>query len=530
MGILPSELVAWRWTGGWEQVPVQVDERDVRDFGQLYQSSPTGATSLVYTDEATFTGPDSNLLLDADDQIVVMLRDTGSLAPTIALPPGALEGTGVRIRIADPVDGEVAHVYLFRQDGSLDPAAGRSYVDYDFLLLSGDYLSTYNLASGPNPESTTVTTASYAHHFSDRWIDDEMRILAGDASGADILDRHKNQFSPGVCSRTENTFSNGEGAFVANRSGPVRAIRSYLGANSGPLTQREHLFYEARQDVLTALRVHPISGVVDFFDYSPAAAGMTYFNDRNLAGVPVDGSPDVVTAGALSWEMVTGPQGTAIILHRIDTDVQGLAVTSYYLDATAPLVNQCTGDPFAYGASGPWLNSPIPCTDPIACAASYKRLLSARTIYYSAPGGIIADAESLRLRADTPIEIAVTAWPPAAPGATPSRVAEGVPLLLAKHPAGDGRIDLSWGAGCGAGVVAYAVYEGAVGDGFRSHAPVHCSVPDSPFSLTPSPGDRYYLVVPVSLETEGSYGVSSEGTERLPPAAACLPQLLGACP
>ena len=87
----------------------------------------------------------------------------------------------------------------------------------------------------------------------------------------DILDRAKATLGPGVCGRSEDTFDDAEGAFIANKSGPVRAIRSYIGANSGPLTQREHIFYEQREDVRTFLRVHAVPGPWDFFDYSSAA-------------------------------------------------------------------------------------------------------------------------------------------------------------------------------------------------------------------------------------------------------------------
>ena len=52
----------------------------------------------------------------------------------------------------------------------------------------------------------------------------------------------------------------------------MRAIRSYIGANSGPLTQREHVFYDGRSDVRTFLRVHAIPGL-DFLDYRPRRPG-----------------------------------------------------------------------------------------------------------------------------------------------------------------------------------------------------------------------------------------------------------------
>ena len=193
-------------------------------------------------------------------------------------------GSGEELRLHDPVgDPTDAYLYLYRQTGNLDPGAGRRYVTYNFNLLSGDYKTTYKLNTGPNPEDSTVTTAFYTQHFSDRWADDALKITGRGASGVDILDRHKDLFAPGNCGRSEDTFDAGEGAFIANKSGPVRAIRSYVGANSGPLTRtREHLLRTPRGHP-TFLRVHAIPGVLDFFDYSPAASGMTYKNNADRA-------------------------------------------------------------------------------------------------------------------------------------------------------------------------------------------------------------------------------------------------------
>ena len=203
-------------------------------------------------------------------------------------------------------------------------------------------------------------------HFSDRWIRDEINVYAEGSTGVDILDRHKNLFAPGNCSRSEDTFSNGEGAFFANIDGPVRAIRSYLGANSGPLTQRDHFCYEGRHGVRTILRVHAITGVMDFYDYSPDASGMSYYNDLNIDGVLVDGMPmEVVSPGALVWEMITGPQGTLIYSHVVEVDIPNFYYTSYYLDNMDTFVTQCTGDDWAYGSSGIWIDQLIPNTDPL---------------------------------------------------------------------------------------------------------------------------------------------------------------------
>ena len=404
LGVEPERLTAFRYDSGWQQIPVQVDERAAVDSGDIYGLGGTygGFTQLVYTDDGAFTGPDPDPSLDADDEIAFMAKDAGGPPPSMALPPGTIGGSGVEIVITDPLNGgRLGYVYLFRSDGTLDPGAGQQYVSYTFNLLSGGYLTTYDRADGPNPEDSFATTPYYSHHFSDRWISDEIRITAGTASGVDILDRHKNLFAPGNCGRSEDTFSDGEGAFIANKSGPVRAIRSYIGANSGPLTQRENIFYEQRQDIRTFLRVHSIGGMMDFFDYSPDASGMTYYNDLNMSGVTIDGDPDSVTLGPIQWEMVNGPQGSLAMTGSISTSIGSLAPTSYYLDDSTPPVVQCTGDAFAYGSSGTRLSQSIPCTDPNQGCSDYLR--SVRTIYYGPPGLTAQDAQRLAGQANAPL-------------------------------------------------------------------------------------------------------------------------------
>ena len=65
--------------------------------------------------------------------------------------------------------------------------------------------------------------------------------------------------------------------FIANKVGPVRAIRSQIGANSGTITQREMHLYEQREDQITYVRVHTIPGVMDFHNYKQGT-NLTYYN------------------------------------------------------------------------------------------------------------------------------------------------------------------------------------------------------------------------------------------------------------
>ncbi len=415
-GLPVDRIAAFRFQAGWIQIPIQVDERDVVTFNQVYGGGYPQAEGIdveTYTDPGTYVGADTDPLFDGDDELVFMAADAGDrTALAWNRPPGLIAGSGIEVAISDPLDGGMGYVYLFETDGTLDPGAGVSYGSYTFDLLAGSYPDDYDLANGPNLEDSEFVSPLYRTHFSDRWIRDELEVTTAGSSGVDILDRHKNLFGPGVCQRTEETFSNGEGAFFANLSGPVRSIRSYMGANSGPLTQREHIFYEGRQDIVTSLRVHAIPGVMDLYDYSPDATGMTYYNDLNPVGVVVDGLPDAVSPGAVQWEMATGAQGALIVAHSVETDISAFAYTSYYSDDATPSVNQCTGDAFEYATSGLWIDQGIPNTDPIL--VTYNTLRATRVVYYEAPGQGVADAEFRFAQATTPLDFATLPLPEAA--------------------------------------------------------------------------------------------------------------------
>lgn len=430
LGEDPDAIVAFRHVrrdgqAEWTQIPVQVDERKVVAYGSQPPSNGTvgvegtvyghgsgGPTDLQYADPDTFVGADDDPTFDADDELVVMVDDAGT-TPTgtdRTPPPGTVPGSGVEVRIDDPQGGS-GWVYLFVTDGSLTSDAGVDYVDYDFALTSGDYRSTYRRASGPNPETSTVTTPSYRIAFTDRWFETSWRIDAGDATGVDVLDAIKNQFALSYCGRSNATFAAAEGAFIANIDGPVRAIRAYVGANSGPLTQRTHLMYREVEHIVTDLRVHSIPGVMDFVDLSAAAIGMTYRSSTMGAGVVVDGVADTVPSGVPEWETITGPQGTVVSTVAVDTDLTGLSFGGFYRDAESPSEAQCFGDASFYGAAGVDITGGIPNTDPRQTPSA--SLSAVRTAYFLPPvdDEAVLAAVATELATDHDEPVAVTSSP-----------------------------------------------------------------------------------------------------------------------
>lgn len=429
-----DRLVAFRITraddvGTWTQIPVQVDQRHVVPFGidpatnaaagtpgTVYGNGSGGPTALQYSDPDTWVGADPNPNLDADDEIALMARDAGGQARTVdGEPAGVVAGSGVALEVTDPrADGEHAWIYLFRSTGGLDPAAGVDYVDYAFELTSGDYRTTYHRADGPNPETSWVETASYRIELTDRWKETSWEIGAGSADGTDIVDAYKNQFAPGYCGRSNATFADAEGAFVANIDGPVRAIRSYVGANSGPLTQRTHRFYAERVEVETVLRVHSIPGVVDYVDYGPGAVGMTYRSNQVPGGVAVDGVDDPVPTAAPRWESVDGPQGRVYTAARIDTAIGGLSLGGFYRDQSDPAEDQCWGDDAYLGASGIAVTGGIPNTDPRT--TPFADLRAIRTTQFlppaASPSQIPAYADDWVRDVDAPLVVRAARYQP----------------------------------------------------------------------------------------------------------------------
>lgn len=97
---------------------------------------------------------------------------------------------------------------------------------------------------------------------------------------------------------------------------------------------------------------------------------------------------------------------------------------------------------------------------------------------------------------------------------------------------GGGSLRLEWGAPCNAAAVPaqdFAVYRGSIGN-FTSYSSLACSTDGaSTYLAAGTPNNSFFLVVPQTATDEGSYGLTSWGTERPPAAAACRAQDIGPC-
>ena len=402
LGTAPQHVVGFSWDGGaWQQIPVQVDQRDLVNPGQIL-NRPTSAYAklpdaspfqiLVYTNPSTpspgytwwptFTGVASHTGLGSLDEVSFMGYDSGQLAPADATPPVGVDAASLeQVKVTDPLDAtRFGYVYLFSSPTLTGGGAGTTGVNYTFSLDSGNYEATYHMGAAsnppnnvaaPNPEHSTVVAPTYSQTMGDRWLNDGLSMFGN----ANILERSRVQLVPSTCGRSEDTFDDVigstpyEGAFIVNISGPVRAIRSSIGANSGQYTVTTDLFYPQREDRTVDLRVHVIPGAMLFDDFVTGTTGLTYSDSNTPGGVPIDGHPDAVSTALATWQMVTkAGTGSLVTTSTVSTDIAGLAASTYYLDQQPASPTPCTGDNTAWGQDGQASTGPgggnLPCTDP----------------------------------------------------------------------------------------------------------------------------------------------------------------------
>ncbi|MEL6445272.1 MAG: T9SS type A sorting domain-containing protein [Bacteroidota bacterium] len=378
--------------GAWAPCPIQVDERDWLDPAVAYPATISdadelfgGAAQLHYTAPQDYphpgfdpvVPPDSDPTLDANDEIVTMLRFFGDRVDTVTDPPPFAP-----FQISE-VAVEGRYVYLYVPTTPQSQAAGHDLVTYQFDLLAGDFPAAYNFEGdtrlpdawavgdhlAANPEYSRVETAHYATSFEDRWIQRELRLAtttveerASVAYGPDLLDRVKYGSRPHLigengCERSIFSASARRGTLGIQKDGPVRALRFAQGFNSGGHNYVLHELYERVVVLRMAHQMHRTPGATMFFDYAPSTVGMTYYSNLQPTGVSIDGQPDRLPGNHyandyLTWDMLIGPEGSLIGTWKADTNIDDLYPYSYYEDNVTPEVTQCTGDGGAYASSG----------------------------------------------------------------------------------------------------------------------------------------------------------------------------------
>ncbi|MEM9886790.1 MAG: T9SS type A sorting domain-containing protein [Bacteroidota bacterium] len=433
-GFAPNEIVGFRYeaNNNWIQIPIQIDERILLDVSAPYGlDSGCGGTPkedepwdyLYYADSTSHIGADTDASFDFDDELLFMAKDVGERVDNVADPSGT--ANRCELEVYDPVvDSVLGYVYLFFQDGSLNPSAGIDYVDYDLeffpmgndtagTTVRDDYIMCYN-NKVRNTEASRVVTSKYESGFSARWTEDFLKLKTGNVANDNILDIHQITLDIDKCLRYTESFSTNRGVIVSTIDGPIRAIRSIMGANSGVYNQISIFFTECQAYYRSDFRVHDainadVSRAYDMFDWSDVMNGAQYSNNYNPTPVTVDGNQDNLNNNELPiWSLFTGDQGSIVINASIvknsdhytfgatlqdvmnRTNRAGTAWDAYYDDAGDNASYTCTGDAKALGTSG-WVVYTNQCYDYRFMTAKCDSLQSPneavfnRTNYYLPP-------------------------------------------------------------------------------------------------------------------------------------------------
>mgnify|MGYP003694433019 CR=1 FL=1 len=404
-GIPPGDLVAFRWDGAWSP-----------DTGAGRRGAPSSNFDDVYDNMASLRlgigrrvhrprlhgrqhpsrEPTPTRRSTANDEIVFMAADAGTQPPAFGEPSRVVASSGMKITVTDPLERRR------RLRLPLPPEAARS----TRAPASSTWRTSFACSRAPtrrrtrSPTVPTWKTAgsvrrSIQKHFSDRWLQDELRIYSGSATGGRHPRSQQGALPPGSTAagaRTASTGSRVTSSRARARSSPTRAApsarsRSYVGANSGPRSRQEQIFYRGREESTAFLRVHAIPAIMTFRDFSSAAVGMTLRERRQPRGrFDRQGRRRIDERHAHLGARDRCPELGRDREDVVETNIPGIVPSAYYLDdaSPSPADTQCSGDAYAYGASGPWISQNIPDTDPsprldrATCAAGRRSTTTRR--------------------------------------------------------------------------------------------------------------------------------------------------------
>lgn len=306
-----TRLAVFSWQGGeWKPVLFQVDER-----------TPAGQFILTRGPEAN--GQLANGLLDAQDLVVFMARDSGEKAPEGKIPEGA--DRIVAAELADPVSGNRSWVYPVSYkteapDFHLPPVSDLREIEEGFFFK----FSTYAYRALVNQVGKKKIPTIFIN---------QLQILTEAGGTADnIIDRQKIRgsirFLGGLI---KVPFNEGivNGGVVAYQPGPVRVLTHSTMYPVFPLGIKGPKFYidSIMADTLTltttivSVPFDPGALIHDMTlsfstDLTPAAKGMKFYDSVNQQGYLIDGRMDEsekkFNTAKEDWRLITGPQGTQI--------------------------------------------------------------------------------------------------------------------------------------------------------------------------------------------------------------------------
>lgn len=242
-------LAAWRYraSGGvWTQVPFQVDQKAYKDLGaQLCQFADVSCCPNCHQCEISYVwdgenDPDdpagSPNVLDNNDELVFMAKDTGDQAPVTSWPPGTVQQRyELRVSSDNPEQGGVGYIYIVRHPGAAPAVA--PYVHYAAEGSGATEVTTIRGCDHPLLAGHDI----YQMTLVGNWRLEDIKVKsAGTAAGCPsdfsaaprLLDRFKWRMGGPTGAQTEETWNNTSGK-LGVRVGPVRIVRGSIGAASG---------------------------------------------------------------------------------------------------------------------------------------------------------------------------------------------------------------------------------------------------------------------------------------------------------
>jgi len=107
IGMPVDEIVGFRYDNGWQQIPIQIDELDIKDILTPYGPYRNNVAPFANNPSGHF---------DLNDELVFMYKDAGTKATAIDYPEGVIHQTATEINVTNIFPNTDKYIYVFLQE------------------------------------------------------------------------------------------------------------------------------------------------------------------------------------------------------------------------------------------------------------------------------------------------------------------------------------------------------------------------------------------------------------------------------
>jgi len=334
-------------TKTWKAIPFQVDE--VKTPGN-------------YEHDDSKVDP----LIDNNDEIVIMPEDLGDRAPESAWVDVVDPELSPRIELAfsdSPDNLKKGWAYLFKNVNN--PPIVESYFTYSPPPASNsaaDTLKTEDLVLG-HADNGFFDHVSFGPDFNTD-MQDRLKIRF---SGKTFLGQSYNINEDSITPQSDplSPFLGQVRIFRDVRTNiqlPIVGKKSFdpkLQYFPWSVSGKVNLPVEGAAAALIGVKLIRLS-----FDLSPESNGMSFFSQKNRAGITIDGIPDspdldIDNPNAMNWVMATGQSGTILVFIKMPQIENGNAYLYYHDNSGGGSAdgNEDTGDGKSFSDMGIYIQS-----------------------------------------------------------------------------------------------------------------------------------------------------------------------------